>query len=84
MNSGKKESRDERKRFGHYVPVEVIKQFDEMAEKYPLFNKQGFFEIVIVAGLKAIENGNFDWTSVGHSWKELSIVRESEGEENAG
>ena len=55
------EPRNERKRFGHYVPIEIVQLFDSAAEIYPQFTKQGFFEIVIIAGLNSINRGDFEW-----------------------
>lgn len=61
------DNRTERKRFGHYVPIEIVQLFDSAAEIYPQFTKQGFFEIVIIAGLNSINSDDFEWGRLGQA-----------------
>lgn len=73
------DKKPERKRFGHYVPVEVIALFDQAAELYPQFTKQGFFEIVVIAGLNAVNSDDFGWDMMAQAMEIQSKVVEGEG-----
>ena len=76
------DNKNGRRRISHYVPDALADQFNERAAKHPALTKQGFFGVVLLAGMRALED---DASNYWHPALQefVLMVPEQEGEQDA-